>query len=127
MEIKFLNVDLEIESTDSLKPIIDDLGEDVFVLYDGKNGSGYNLAAFELGDMGDSDVDSKISSFCHLIKNLLPEVRAIWDKCCSRKFDAGFESGDSPQSYRAEIRAETVKAAAEVGASIVVTIYPSRP
>ena len=124
MEIRFLNVDLEIESSENLQPIIDDFGEDVSVLYHGENGSGFNLAAFEVNFSNDNDIDGIVSTFCFLIENLSQEAKEIWNKCHSKRFDAGFQSGDFPRSYKTEIRADTLERVAKIGASIVVTIYP---
>jgi hypothetical protein len=124
MEVRFLNVDLEIESSEDLQPIIDDFGESVSVLYHGENGSGFNLASFEVYPSGARDIDGIIAEFCLYIENLSPEAKEIWDKCFSKRFDAGFQSGDFPRSYKTEIRADIVERVAKVGASIVVTIYP---
>lgn len=126
MEIGFLNVDLEIEGSENLQLIVDDFGEDVSVLFNGKNGSDFNLASFEIPLGIDRDADGIISTFCLLIENLSPEAKSIWDKCHSKKFDAGFESGDFPRSYQTEIRADTIERVSNIGASIVVTIYPKR-
>ena len=124
MEVSFLNVDLEIESSEELQSIIDDFGEDVSVLYNGKNGSGYNLASFEIPSGIDGDVDGIISTFCLLVENLSLESKLIWNKCHSKKFDAGFSSGDFPRSCQSEIRADTINRVAKIGASIVITVYP---
>ena len=124
MDIRFLNIDLEVESSEDLQPLIDDLGEDVSVLYQGENGSGFNFVSFEVKPSGAKDVDGIVASFCLFIENLTPEARQIWDNCHTRKFDAGFQSGSSPRSYQSEIRADTIKRVSEIVASIVVTIYP---
>ena len=42
-----------------------------------------------------------------------------------RVFDIGFEVTDSKQMISTEIKAETVKAVADLGASINITIYPN--
>ena len=124
MEVRFLNVDLEIESSEDLQPLIDDLGENVSVLHHGDNGSGFNFVSFEVKPSGERDVDGIISSFCLYIENLSPEAKLIWDKCYSKKFDAGFQSGDFPRSYQTEIRADTINRISGIGASIVITVYP---
>ena len=125
MEIQFLNVDLEIEKAESLQSLIDYLGEDVRVYHHGENGSGYDTAYLSVtSPVSEKDADGVIASFCYLIENLSPEVRRVWDGCCKRIFDAGFSSGVLPRSYRTEIRADTIKRVADLGASIVITIYP---
>ena len=123
MEIKFLNVDLEIESSENLQPIIDDFGEDVSVLHHDENSKGFDFASFEIS-LGDRDADGIISRFCSIIENLSVESKSVWENCHSKRFDVGFESGDFPRSYQTEIRADTIERVARLGASIVLTIYP---
>ncbi len=123
-EIRFLNVDLEIEASEDLQPLIDDLGEDVSVLHHGDNGSGFNFVSFEVKPSGARDIDGIIAEFCYFIENLSSDTKMIWDKSHSKKFDAGFQSGDFPRSYKTEIRGDTMQRIAKIGASIVVTIYP---
>jgi hypothetical protein len=122
MNVQYLNTDLEIESKDDLARIVEEFGEDVLVLYHGET-RGYQNASFEIAG-GSADADSAINSFCTLIEQLPKAVREIWDGCCSRIFDIGYESGKSPQSFRSEIRAATMQRIAKIGAGVVVTIYP---
>jgi hypothetical protein len=71
-----------------------------------------------------SGADEVINYFCTLVEGLPKDVREIWDGCCSRVLDIGYESGASPRSFRSEIRASTIQRVSEIGASIVITIYP---
>ena len=126
MENNFLNVDLEIESTEDLQGIINDLGDDVSVLHQGENASGFHVASFELKDLVfERDADAVIATFCNLIENLSLESKSIWEKCHSKRFDAGFESVGATQSYQTELRSDTITKVAGLGASIVITIYPN--
>ena len=64
MEIRFLNVDLEVESSNSLQTLIDDLGGSVSVLYHGEKGNSYDFVSFELRTRAvDKDIDGIISEF----------------------------------------------------------------
>ena len=121
MHVRYLNVDLEIESKSDLSKIVEEFGEDVIVLYCGER-RGYQHASFE--SPNHADADETINHFCLLVEELPTEARAIWDGCCSRVMDVGYESGISPQNFRSEIRASTVQRVAAIGASIVITIYP---
>jgi hypothetical protein len=124
MEIKYLNTDLEIESTHDLSLIIDDFGEDVMVHHHGEI-KGYQHASFS-GEGMYVGADGAINAFCSLVENLSEEARKVWDGCCTHVFDIGYESGSTPRSFRSEVRASTIQRAAAVGASIAVTIYPLR-
>jgi len=122
MDIRYLNTDLEIESKNDLSRVVHEFGDDVIVLYHGEM-RGYQHASFEIA-ANSAGADETINSFCALVENLPEEVREIWDGCCSRVIDLGYESGTSPQNFRSEIRAPTIRRVAAIGASIVITIYP---
>jgi hypothetical protein len=121
MEVRYLNTDLEIESKGDLSKIVTEFGEDVLVLHHGEI-RGYQHASFEIAGSR-SGADETINSLCELVEQLPQEVREIWNECCSRVFDVGYESGTSP-NFRSEIRASTIQRVAEIGAGIVITIYP---
>lgn len=122
MEIRYLNTDLDIESKSDLSRIVEEFAEDVITLHHEER-RGYQHASFEISEMC-TDADKVINSFCRLVDELPKEVREIWDGCVSRVFDIGYESGSSPQNLRSEIRASTIQRVAEIGASVVVSIYP---
>ncbi|MBI3946577.1 MAG: hypothetical protein HY321_11705 [Armatimonadetes bacterium] len=124
MEPAYINTDLDLESAGDLSPILDEFGEEVFVLFHG-SARGYDLATLEVAAM-DLSADGAVARFCHLVGNLSEESRGVWDACVSRTFDIGYESGESGARYRSELRPETVRQAAAVGAGILVTIYPVR-
>src|SRR4030095_7881983 len=109
MEVKYLNTDLEIESKHDLSKIVEEFGEDVFVLHHGEM-RGYQHASFEIAgsSSGGNGADEVINYFCSLVEGLPGDVREIWDGCCSRVLDIGYESGASAGSYRSEIRASTI-------------------
>jgi hypothetical protein len=122
MEVRYLNTDLEIESKSDLSKLVEEFGEDVLVLHHGEM-RGYQRASFEIAGPV-ADADAIISSFCTLVEGLPEQVREIWNGCCSRVFDVGYESGTSPQNFQSEIRASTIQRVANIGAGVAVTIYP---
>lgn len=122
MDAQYLNTDLEIESKSDLSKIVEEFGADVLVHHHGEM-RGYQHASFSIAG-GSSDADATIDLFCTLVECLPKDVREVWDGCCSRIFDIGYESGTSPQNFRSEIRAATIQRVAKIGASVVVTIYP---
>jgi len=122
LEIAFLNVDLEIESHESLQPIADHFGEDVSVLGCGKWGEHYHAAFETAGGIGDPD--SLISFFCTLIEAFDTNERNLWENAFRREFNIGYTSGLEPRSFESDIRAATIARVCKVGASIKITIYP---
>ena len=121
MDVRYLNTDLEIESKEDLSRVVEEFGEDVVVLHSGEV-RGYQHASFEIPG-NTAGADETINHFCALVEGLGKEAREIWDGCCSRVMDVGYESGASPQNFRSEIRASTIQRVAAIGASIVITIY----
>lgn len=123
MDTHYLNTDLDIESKSDLSRIVEEFGDDVIVLHHGER-KGYQHASFEI-DSGatNAGADEIINTFCSLVENLPKEVREIWEGCCARVFDVGYESGSSPQNFRSEIRVPTIRRVASIGASIAITIY----
>lgn len=126
MPIRFLNVDLDIESQNDLQILVDELEKDCSLhIYD-KNVNNNNFASFSHRfAFDDYEINAIISAFCNSIENLSPKAREIWDSCCTRKFDAGFESGNFPKDFKSAIDADVIKRIADLSASIVITIYPS--
>lgn len=126
MEVRYLNTDLEIESEADLSKIVEEFGEDVLVLHHGEI-RGYQHASFEIaGSTRSTSADDIMNSFCALVEAFSEEAREIWDGCCSRVLDIGYESGTSRQNFHSEIRADTIERVARIGASVLITIYPLR-
>ena len=123
MDICYLNTDLEIDSKKDISRIVEELGDDVIVLYHGEM-RGHQHASLEIVGGMSAGADETINQFCVLVENLPKEVREIWEGCFSRVFDVGYDSGSSPRNFRSEIRATTIQRVAAIGASIVITIYP---
>lgn len=119
--MKFLNVDLDIESHQNLQPMVEDFGDDALNLYCGDHHTHY-LARFEAPC--DADADTIIAYFCNLVEALDDESKKLWDTAFVKVFDIGYESGLGQNSYTSEIRAETIQEVAALGASLRVTIYP---
>ena len=134
------NVDLELASDESIQPLITELGDKIFAFYPGGeigDGKSANLEiryypSFEKDIYQSYDdkedlvggTDVLISAFCDLIENLSATSRQIWDKCHRKEFDIGFESGNTIKSFHTQVRAETIKRCAELGASVLITVYP---
>jgi hypothetical protein len=95
--IRFLNVDLEIESRADLTPLIEELGDDVHVLHHGPV-RGVNHAAVEVASGFNGEADDTIKMLYVLIRELPPDARAIWDGCCTKVFDVGYEAEATGQT-----------------------------
>ena len=122
MAVRFINCDLEIESPRSLEFLLADLSGSVDCLGYLKTERGY-FAGFELPVYQSYEPNSIIAGFCDAIERLRDTARATWTGAFYRKFDLGYECDSHIGFLRSELRAETVRRAAAMGASIAVTIY----
>ena len=119
-----LNTDLEIESDNDLSKIIEEFGEEIIVLYQGE-GQSHNRVSFEVAT-NMNDPDDIISFFCILVEGLSEKSKEIWKSSFHKVFDIGYEAGEFPSSYHSEIRHETIKRVADLGANIAISIYPKQ-
>jgi hypothetical protein len=122
----FLNVDLDIYSKADLQPLVTALGKKVTVLYVGRIKRTYS-AHLELAKITRT-ADATIRSFCSLIEALPKAQHAMWNAAKIRDFNIGVQAGTQPHSTEFALAAETIKAAHELGARIVFTVYaPEHP
>jgi hypothetical protein len=118
----FLNVDLEIFSKSDLKPLVAALAKSVMVHYLGREFR-KNKAYLCLAGRQPETPERGILRYCKLIQKLPPQERAIWDAAKSRSFDIGIVSPKRETYYWSAVGSEAIRAAAEVGAQIAITVY----
>jgi len=122
----FLNVDLDIYSRHDLQPLVRAFGRKVIALYVGPDRRRY-CAHLELARFSKS-ADSTIRAFCGLLKSLPSAEQDLWNAAEGRDFNIGVQAGTHPHSSEFALAAETLKAAHELGARIVLTVYaPEEP
>ena len=121
-DAQFLNVDLDVYSRYDLQPLVNGFGKRVIDLYVGRERRRYS-AHLELAGLQKPSADSTIRAFCTLIRALPKTERELWNGAKSREFSVGVQAGRQPFACDFRIEAQTVKAVAEVGAVIVLTVY----
>ena len=124
MDIKFLNVDLDIQSPQDISLMLKELGENIFILHHEEQ-ENYHFARLEI-NIDAPNADETINHFCDLIENLSEDSNNIWDACFSKVFDIGYESGNQPNCFTSKINSLTIKRIANIDASLNITIYPIR-
>jgi hypothetical protein len=121
----FLNVDLHIYSRSNLQPLVDAFGENAIDLQNERvRGLYWAVLEENLSRRGSPTVDRAIRRLCQLIRARTPAQRRLWNKATRRDFNIGIQSDVEGNAFH--IEAETVKAAAAVGARIVITVYGTR-
>ncbi len=140
VDFYFINLDLELESTESVQSLITELENEVFLGYCGdfdelgmmelrayKTIEGKDVDLYTTFDDSEDEVggaDIFINEFCKLIENLSISSKRVWDKCHRKEFDLGFQCGNTPKTFKTIIQSSTIKRCAELGASIMFTVYP---
>jgi hypothetical protein len=119
---KFLNVDLDVYSRSDLQPRVNGFGKRAIALYVGRERMGYS-AHLELAGFERPSADATIRAFCTLIRALPKTERELWNGAKTREFSVGVQAGRQPFACDFRIEAQTIKAVAELGAVIVLTVY----
>ena len=117
----FLNVDLDIYSKADLHPLVTALGKKVVVLHVGRIRQTHS-AHLELAKITKT-ADATIRGFCSLIEALPQLERGLWNAAKVRDFNIGVQAGTQPHSTEFDLPPEALKAAHELGARIVFTVY----
>jgi hypothetical protein len=119
-KIKFLNIDLDIESQDDISLVVKEFSNRLTVMRNNHD-EGIYYASFETGYTEENEI---IKEYVNVIEGLSLEARETWNNCLKREFDFGYESGDRPNDFHSKISAKSIEILAKVGGSVTVTIYP---
>ena len=122
---RFINVDLDLASRRDITAVVQALSPSMHVLFNSRVRRTFR-ATLELGGrwaVQPAAPDKMVGRMVQLVQALPPRIRAEWDAATSRWFNLGFECGDT-RLMDIELKPRTVQAVAEIGASIVVTLYP---
>jgi len=129
---EFLNVDLEVESKESLDAIAQEFGDRVHVLHNGPHGEVPYLLALEIYAGDDNDPESIIEAFCDLIEDLTGKGKKAWRNAVARRFDIGIESGTQVTKQKftplcLDLSTAILQRIAAIEGEVVITVYPPDP
>ncbi len=125
MAVRFINVDLDIESTKSLDYVCLELSRSgIHHLHCGPSGRGF-FARLECAEGGDTcEADSVICKFCDAIESLDERASNEWKAAYRRCFDLGYETSGSDLCWQSDLQHQTLSRVVALGASIAFTVYP---
>jgi hypothetical protein len=126
MAVRFINVDLDLESKGPLDYLCLELsrGKDVHHMHCGPNGRGYS-ATLECANGGETcEAESVIHRFCEVVESLNERAMGEWKAAHLRTFDIGYEVSGSDLRWKTELRQATLTRVVALGACIVFTVYP---
>ena len=121
-ETEFLNVDLEVFSRERLAPLVEALGPSVHVLHEGRWGRRY-AACLEVSGSYRLSADAIIRRMVRLLTKMPRSARVLWNRAQTRQFNVGIEAAARSRTFELPLGPETLRAAARVGAQLVVTVY----
>jgi len=118
---RFLNVDLDIYSKTNLKPLVTALGNEVLVLYSGREGRLWS-AHLELPEQPQNP-EGAIRRLAALIPALPPAAQRLWYAATRREFNIGVQAGSRPHAREIKLAPGTIHKVASLEARLVVTVY----
>jgi len=125
---RFLNLDLELNSSTSLSKLAKHLEDSAYVLFHGRVDGAYRLCAEPLirGNLGQSP-RTCTAHFLDLLENLPAPLAALFARCKSRVFDYGFDGGFESKPLSIALAPTPLARMAALGIALRVTVYPHRP
>jgi hypothetical protein len=119
----YANVDLDVYAGVPLDGFVQALGNEAFGLYVGGGRRKYEAHV----ELASSDVamsaDDAIVGLIRLIRALPRVHRKIWDSAKRREFNIGIYAGLEPHGFELRLQQRTLKAIADVGGVLVITVY----
>jgi len=94
-DIHFLNIDLDIESTTDITPIITEWGDAVSVMRNDYS-EGVYCASFETGYLEENAI---IEQYVSLINNLSASSKKIWDNCIKRNLTSAIKPAQNQEPF----------------------------
>ncbi len=142
IDFYFINLDLELASIESVRPLLEELELEnkvltthpggfeklgMMELYGYKTVEGKEVDLYKTFDDAEDEVgwaDVFINEFCEIVENLSSPSKEIWNKCHLKELDLGYQTGNTQKTFKTRIQPNTIKRCAELGASIMFTVYP---
>lgn len=123
MNTRYLNVDLDIVSDAPLDAVVRAMRKNVVVLHLGRIGRRHEAHLELASSRTRMTAERTVRRLVDLVNRLPSRHRAMWDAARSRAFNVGIEAGTQPRSYELRLEPATLRAAADVAADLVVTVY----
>jgi len=121
---EFINVDLQVRSYATLRPLLEAWSDRVSTLHVDKDGRKH-WVVLELTTQP-SDPERGILAFCRLVRRLRGPARTAWQKASSREFDIGIQAGLEPHAAEWVLSRKVINAVHDVGAHVRLTVYSPR-
>lgn len=127
-ETEYANTDFDLKSELPFETLHRELDTTCCVLHytHGEDGRWHSiLNSRHYDDYGTRDAEMDILAMIAAIKALSPTAKSEFDACYLREFNIGFHCWDT-WAYVHAVSLDVVRAVADDGCSIAVTLYPMR-
>ncbi|MBD2703344.1 hypothetical protein IC229_22055 [Spirosoma sp. BT702] len=122
-EIHYITTDLDLRAPVDLTPLSHALEKQGLWAY--LSGPWQGLWSAQIGaEESFPEPDPYIAAMLTAIESLDQPARDLWSACTIREFNIGYDCGDRPWAFHQELLPATLARIAQVGASLVITIYP---
>ncbi len=117
----FLNVDLDVESSGSLKALVDGMGGAIIVLHSGRWRGRHFLRLESARETGTPD--RVLRDLCRAVERLTDHGRKVWDRAKRKEFNVGYDLRAGVRAIEVALLPGTVKRLAALGAGVGFTCY----
>ncbi|WP_442484880.1 hypothetical protein [Aeoliella sp. SH292] len=121
---EYANTDFDLKSTQPFDQLHRELLVSCSVLHYTKSDDEHWHAIIESDDTS-SEAAKNIGQMLHALNTLSASAKSELKQCYLREFNIGFHCGDT-WAYVHALPSELVKAIADAGCSIALTLYPMR-
>lgn len=123
MSLRFLNIDLELETKRKPDRLLRDLGTRVNVLLHGPSGKrGLLFTSLETAASRRTPATA-MREFARLVSALSDAGKKEWAGAVQRTFDIGFQVSEEEQYLSLALDPEVMETAVRLGATIAITFY----
>ena len=124
--ITYLNTDLDLVSTDDLRPLAASLAaRGLFTLHVERREDGRWYASFETDEQL-SEPEPTIAAMLMAVESLTELHRAMWWACTRREFNIGFDCSTTPRAFTQTLSSSLLRRIVALDASLGVTLYAER-
>lgn len=123
LEARYLNVDLVVESSSDLTPLIHFLEDKVFFLWKEVNGQPKSIG-FESNLHESDNAEEDINELVSILENLPQDLRNVWDTCSKKVMDIGYECGAMQDPLNSLISETSITKISQLGFALNIRIYP---